>query len=713
MAYVVVSWLIVQVIETISEPLGLPDWTEAFFIVLVLAGLPLVILFAWVFELTPEGLKKTGDIDEDTSVTVDTGRKLNYATIGVLVIALAFAVWDRQSANEPGSNSTLASSAADESPPELGASIAVLPFINMSSDPEQGYFSDGISEELLNLLAKIPELRVPARTSSFQFKGQNIDIAKVAEQLKVTHILEGSVRKADVRVRITAQLIEAETGYHLWSETYDRELTDIFEIQDEISLAIVTALSETLGLSTAAVPLVQATENPEAYNAFLMGQHLIRKRTKQDIEAAIPNYERAIELDPEYAPAHASLGLAWYLLTASQSTYGTMTMEESLSLALPHIEKALQLDPDLPKAGAVMGLVLQARERYEESIPYFEKALQLNPSLTDVRNWYSNTLRALGRGADAFREQQIAYELDPLSILTLDNYASALVSRRQFDDLRPVLERLAQLDPARASRIRAEMLMSQRRAADAVAEVFRAVDMDKDNLRHRSFAAFLLMQFGLDDDALLLWPFPDNIGPIISNGSDVDYALELAQVRYADDPNNPGVLSGLAWAHWLAGNRDDGLELASRYLDTLGSTRSSIDAINSIFAISAWLRGDRETTLRRLQPLEESFESAIDAGEDTSFARFALAIFANLRGDTDQAYEYLDKAMAAELLMPANLARFYELMGWNELPRFVTLKARHDEYRLAERRKFLAVACGPGGFEFWQPSPETCAEVAD
>ena len=201
-AYAVAAWLIFQVIETVSDPLGLPEWTEAFFIVLLLAGLPLVLIFAWAFELTPEGLKKTREVDKTESVTAHTGKKLNYTIIAVLILALGYSMWERQGLVER--TEPIAGAADGEVVQTVAASVAVLPFVNMSADPEQEYFSDGISEELLNLLAKIPELRVPARTSSFQFKGQNLDIADVAEQLNVAHVLEGSVRRADVRIRVTA-----------------------------------------------------------------------------------------------------------------------------------------------------------------------------------------------------------------------------------------------------------------------------------------------------------------------------------------------------------------------------------------------------------------------------------------------------------------------------------------------------------------------------
>ena len=710
MAYAIVSWLIIQIIETISEPLGLPDWTEAFFIVLVLAGLPLVLIFAWAFELTPEGLKKTREVNESSSVTANTGKKLNYAIIGVLIFALGYSVWDRQGLVEQTETTAEADEAAGEIMQTVAASIAVLPFVNMSADSEQEYFSDGISEELLNLLAKIPELRVPARTSSFQFKGQNLDIADIAEQLNVAHVLEGSVRRADVRVRITAQLIEAETGYHLWSETYDRELIDIFAIQDEISAAIVQALSETLGISTDAVPHVKAAANPEAYNSYLLGQHLIKKRTKTDIEAAIPNFERAIELDPAYAPAYAGAGLAWRLLLANRSTYGTLTLEEMLVKVLPYLEKALELDPELPEALGAMGLTLDAQQQYEKAIDFYEKALRLNPSLTDVRNWYASVLGDLGRAPEAFAEIEKAYRLDPLSVLTLNNYTNDLLSRSRFDEAEPVLTRLAQIDPPRGASFRGFVLVAQGRVADGAIEAFQGIELDPAYLRLRAQAAFVLLSFGLAEDALLVWPYP-NILPIISNGYDHDYALELAKNQFEEDPTDPGNGEALAWAYWTTGEKEQALKHARRYLNTLGEIRGPIDGVNRMFALDAWQKGDDETMLAYLEPLEDNIDSAMAAGVDLFFVHFGKSAILHMKGDTDGAFDELDLALSKDTVPPAYLENTFDLMGWNELARFAERKSQYEEYIGRERQKFLIVACGPDGFPSWQPSPETCAEV--
>jgi TolB-like protein/lipoprotein NlpI len=709
-AYAVVSWLIIQIIETVSEPLGLPDWTEAFFIVLVLAGLPLVLIFAWAFELTPEGLKKTEEVDKEKSVTSVTGRKLNYTIIAVLVVALGYSVWDRQGMVEQNETTTALQETPDEIVRTSAASIAVLPFVNMSADPEQDYFSDGISEELLNLLAKIPDLRVPARTSSFQFKGQNLDIADVAEQLNVKHVLEGSVRRADVRIRVTAQLIEAESGYHLWSETYDRELTDIFLIQDEISAAIVEALSATLGINADAAPHVKAAANPEAYNAFLFGQHLVQKRTKSDIEAAIPNFERAIELDSTYAPAHANLGLAWYLLTASRPTYGTLTLEESLGKALPHIEMALQLDPELADAHGVMGLTLDARQRFEEALPYFAEALRLNPSYIEVRNWYSQTLDALGREEEALEQMETAYEIDPLSVLTLHNYTNELVMRRRHDQVRPVLDRLEQLDPSRGAMFRSFILSAEGKQGEAAEVLFRGADSNPGDLQTRSNAAFALMNFGLEEDALQVWPYP-NLLPIVSNGFDDDYALQLAKQQFEDDPTNPSNVESLAWSYWNVGDKEQALKMARRYRDSLGETRAPIDGINRMFALDAWQRGDRDEMVLYLEPLDEDIDRAMASGVDMFFTNYGKAAFEYMKGDVESAYRYLKKAMSIGLVQPSGVAYFYDVFGWNELPEFVALREDHETYRQREKVKFLKIACGPDGFSTWQPAPETCAEI--
>lgn len=708
-AYVVVAWLILQVIETISRPLGLPDWTEAFFIVVLAAGLPLVLVFAWAFELTPDGLKKTGDVDRELSVTADTGKKLNYAIIVVLALALGYFVWEWQGLVRQLEPST-ANQGSEVVRTAGVASVAVLPFVNMSADPEQEYFSDGISEELLNLLAKIPQLRVPARTSSFQFKGQNLDISKVAQELNVQHVLEGSVRKADTTIRVTAQLIEAETGFHLWSETYDRELTHIFRIQDEISAAIVAALSDTLGINADSAPTVRAAANPEAYNAYLMGQHLLERRTKSDIEASIPNFEAAIELDPDYAPAHAGLGLAWRLLLAESQSYGTLTLEETLSNALPHLQRALELDPDLPEALGAMGLTLEAQDKREEAVEYYERALAINPSLTAVRNWYASELSGLRRYNEAFQELEKAYELDPVSVLALHNYVNEMVIRREFDAARPLNDRLALVDPARAANFDAIMLAEQHRGADAAIALFRGIDAVPDNLRVRSRASWVLLNYGLEDDAVQVWPYP-NLLSIVGATDDLEHGLELARTQLENDPTDPDNIDALAWAYWRAGDTEQALKNARRYLGTVDEKRRELDGTNWMLAMHAWREGRRDEAVGIVSAIDADIDRSMDAGIELTWNYFGKAVTTFMRGDVERSLQYMDVVYSRNGVNRWDLGETYREFGWNDIPEYAERRQRHELYMLGERRKFLIVACGEDGFAFWQPSAKTCTAV--
>jgi len=398
-AYVIIAWLLLQVGDTLAPALHLPDWVNSVLAFFLILGFPLAIFFAWAYELTPEGLKKEKDVDRGKSITRVTSRKLDYVVFALLVLALAYFTFDkfvldpsRDAELVQATTEAVAGRATETGKAEIAdKSIAVLPFVNMSNDPEQEYFSDGISEELLNVLAQFPGLQVAARTSAFQFKGQNRDIAGIAKQLHVNHVLEGSVRKAGNRLRITAQLIDADSGFHLWSETYDRELDDIFAIQDEISAAIGEALKIELklgsGESGAALPSIPAASTVQAYEYYLKGRQLINQRSRNGLEKAVTALERSLELDERYAPSHAQLAIAIALLKEGGSTYGDFSMDEVLERAMPHVDRAFQLNANLAEAFAAKSLITNFQRDYAASLENSEKALALNPSYVDVINW--------------------------------------------------------------------------------------------------------------------------------------------------------------------------------------------------------------------------------------------------------------------------------------------------------------------------------------
>ena len=319
-AYVIVAWILIEISATVFPILNLPEWTVTFVTMLVLLGFPAALVLSWAYEITPDGFKREHEVVRSESITHVTGRKLDFAIIALMAVGIAYLVFDNYILiDEPevatAESETQPVPASGSAGVEGKKSIAVLPFVNMSADPEQEYFSDGIAEEILNGLVQVPGLRVAARTSAFSFKGQNIDIRQVGETLSVNYVLEGSVRKAGDRLRITAQLISVEDGYHLWSETFDRQIDDIFAIQEEIARAVVDSLEATLGIADQTTLVQQGTTDTEAYNWFLRGNYYIGQQSSGAFEKAIDSYSKAIEIDPGFAGGHG--GLAYGLAYAS------------------------------------------------------------------------------------------------------------------------------------------------------------------------------------------------------------------------------------------------------------------------------------------------------------------------------------------------------------------------------------------------------------
>ncbi len=385
--YLIAAWLLAQVADLMLASFHAPDWVIQAILVVLIIGFPLALIFAWAYELTPEGLKKEKDVDRSQSITRKTGHTLDRSIIAILVIALAYFVWESQKGSESivpspaGETSKEAGEQLTLTPAAQTKSVAVLPFVNMSSDPEQEFFSDGISEEILNALAQVKELKVAGRTSSFAFKGQNQDLRKIGEALGVANILEGSVRKSGSKVRITAQLIQVKDGFHLWSETFDRELTDIFAIQDEISATILQQLkAELVGEETVTV----ARADTKAYDLYLLASQRIYERNQASLQMASDLLQQAVAIDPEYAPAYAQLGITTLLL--SEAAYGNLPNQEAGATALKFLQKALALDPKNAEALAGMGLYhINIDTDYADAIAVLEQSVAINPNLINAR----------------------------------------------------------------------------------------------------------------------------------------------------------------------------------------------------------------------------------------------------------------------------------------------------------------------------------------
>ncbi len=363
------------------------------------------------------------------------------AAAGLLLVVLSVALLsrDRQNAADDPRDPVPAAAAGSE---VAQASIAVLPFDNMSADPENEYFADGLAEEILNALAHVPGLKVAARTSSFSFKDKDADIPTIAEALGVRTVLEGSVRKSGDRVRITAQLVNAEDGLHLWSETYDRDLDDIFVVQEEIARAIVEALEVRLATGEALVE--RPTESQDAYEEYLRGRFLWNQRNNspESHAAAVEHLERAVELDPDFALAWAALADA---CVTSDFHYASC-LEKGREFA----ERALELDPNLGQAHAALGSYHAHRFEWAAAEQEYRRALELDPRYSTGHFWYALLLARQGRMDDALEHARIAAELDPLALHNVAGYAQILIYAGRYEEARAVADRVLELDPNHA-----------------------------------------------------------------------------------------------------------------------------------------------------------------------------------------------------------------------------------------------------------------------
>ena len=405
-AYGVGSWVLLQMVDVISPMFELPMWAPRLVLFILLIGLVPALIFAWAFELTPEGIKRESEVDRSGSIAPHTGRKLNIVIIGSLVAAVALLLLDRHFGDDaPGGTVATIS--------ESARSIAVLPFVNMSSDAEQEFFSDGITEEILNSLASEKSLKVAGRTSSFAFKGENDDLRRIGEALGVAHILEGSVRKSGTQVRITAQLIQVDNGFHLWSETYDRELTDVFAIQDEIAKEILKQLRSQLLAGEELVVVEAKRTNPVVYDLYLRAKQRIYTRKGSEIKIAVDELDKAIQLDPEYAPALAQRGVATMLL--SEQSYGDIPDDEARRRGKRFIDRALILDENLAEGWAALGLFYNNTPAGSEfAVDHLTKALSINPNLIDAANWLFIALQGVGDYGGSLQVLIDVADRDPL-----------------------------------------------------------------------------------------------------------------------------------------------------------------------------------------------------------------------------------------------------------------------------------------------------------
>ncbi len=412
-AYAVACWLLLQIVDLVLDNINAPDWVMQVFMLALAVGFPIAIIVAWAFEITPEGVRLEKDVDPNQSIRKETGRQLNRGIIMILIVAIVLLLTERfrdelfSRPDEAGPAMQNRTEERDDST----RSIAVLPFRDMSSAQDQGYFGEGIAEELLNALVKVNGLRVASRTSTFSLADENLDIPAIAERLGVNHVLEGSIRTSGQKVRVTAQLIEVSNDVHLWSETYDGSLDDIFKIQDEITAKIILAMEIQLGDVSPVTTSAGLTDNAEAYQLYLKGRHFWRQRSSDSLQLSIALFKQAIELDAGFHKAWSNLALAYENLPWYDNSFDDAEYHQ---LALQAAEQALALEPRSSEALSIIATDFERQCKRDDAAEYYQKAIQANPTDPTPHHWYAMLLTGAGRMSQALEQITLARQIDPL-----------------------------------------------------------------------------------------------------------------------------------------------------------------------------------------------------------------------------------------------------------------------------------------------------------
>ena len=655
-AYLVASWVLMQIVDVITPIFELPAWAPKLIFVIMAIGLVPALIFAWAFEMTPEGLKKESDVDRTSSIVNQTGRKLNFVITGFLVLAVALLLAERQ----------LRPDVASEAPPEqvaevpveeeaidksIDKSIAVLPFVNMSSDTEQEFFSDGITEEILNSLASVKELKVAGRTSSFAFKGQNDDLRRIGDSLGVAHILEGSVRKAGTQVRITAQLIQVDDGFHLWSETYDRELTDVFAIQDEIANEILKQLKAKL-LEGSVVLAEAKRTSPEVYELYLQAKQRIYTRLGSEIELAVDELDKAIRLDQNYAPAFAQRAIATMLLSDQQ--YGDIPHNEGRRRGKRFVDEALRLDPNSAEGWAALGLYHDVDT--DAGIDALVKALEINPNLIDASNWLQIDLRSAGQMKSALQIVTEIAERDPLYRPAFANSIMLFNAFGQSDKAQALLDRMEAFNPDNPDLYMARAIdyMYSGRMGEGLLQFEELAKLGPVSGTAKFFTGAAFIQTGQAERALDEGSIYARPGALYALGR-VDEAIEAAyeQARGGE----PEFLFGILAREGRSQELVDYLEERWPSLAAFAAeNRGGDEGYSVMFNIALAYRaiGNTANANSALQFSQQRLDVLAEQGIDNFGFTYNLAAQHAMLGEVDLAFQYLDEAIAAGLTSSAD-----------------------------------------------------------
>jgi TolB-like protein len=724
-AYAIVGWLLLQVADLVLENINAPDWIMQVVMLLVALGLPLVLVFAWAFELTPEGVRREKNVDRQQSITRETGKRLNSAILVLMALAIAYLLFDRFAGPAAGPAPAVdvsgpaapqdAEPAAVPAPAINRQSIAVLPFQNRSRLEEDEFFVAGIHDDLLTNLARIGSLKVISRTSMMRFKDTARPIPEIAAELGVAAVMEGAVQRSGNTVRINVQLIDAASDEHLWAEIFDRELTaeNLFAIQSEISEKIAEALKATLSPEEQQRISDRPTENLAAYNAYLRGRQLMARRNSEDLYQALAEFERAVELDPQFALGWVGVAEAANLLP----TYSTADPIEMDRRQEEAARNALALNDQLGEAHLSLAGVHAFHERWDEAEAAFKKAIELSPNYASAYHWYADFItRWVRRAEESLALTRKAVELDPLSSILQLEIAEKLDFLGRFDEAEAQTRRLLELDPgfAPASSMMSAIKDNQGQFDQEIAWLRKSTELDPGRIGNyvpQAFAALNLgdadrfadiqgIVYGLDDQH-----WANGWLDVMQNLYEQNYPAAMESARWLDSRlgQQPSFQVIFGFMHLVAGNYPEAraaFKLGVPGFFTRETWPEALDAQNGLGCVVAYVMartGDpdlgRELLETTIAYMEDDLPRYIEHAD-----RFGYANCYAINGDLDkamQAFEtQVDHGHYAFWWITARLPWFELLRG---TPRFEAAMQSIRDNNAAQRKNLqdLTAEAGP------------------
>jgi len=717
-AYAIVAWLVIQVADIVLDTIGAPTWVMQTMMLLLALGFFITAIFAWAYEVTPEGIKRESEIDRSTSITGVTGRKLDRVITGLLVVALGYFVWESRFADRPVAEPAATEAATEATQPQdievvftppTDLSIAVLPFENRSARAEDAFFAEGMHDDLLTTLAKIGSMKVISRTSVMEYRDTTKKIPEIAAELGVANILEGGVQRAGNQVRINVQLIDASTDKHMWAEIYDRELTaeNLFAIQSEISKAIADALHTTLSPEEQRRIDTAPTDNLEAFDHYLRGRNLMATRAVEELAQATQEFLKAVELDPDFALAWVGVADSHALYEGySDTNYGAF-----FDIRDDAISRALAIDPRLGEAYASLGILQNDKGDAAAAEESLKAAIRYSPNYATSYHWLSNMLRNnLFRLEEALAYAQRAAELDPHSAVILANLLGTYALIGDFDNVERYVDQLVSMHPdfPQGHGARARVLSLQGNFADAIDAERKQVELDGGSAARLYFFASEHATIGAFDEAreiaqTLGEQFPDHP---LSDLAAVQVAIaagDRPDVRAIITPHlegNPGNLVAMQAGFAALNTRNFDLALDAfsfAVLDDLATMEYSQDFLGEwtdmLCTFSFLLLetpGNEERGRELLSAAINVFENELPAG-----------IMRPERFNVDSCYAQAGKPEKALDILELELAT-NNIGGWRWSlqnpdydalrghPRFIALQAEFDRRMAAQLAKFRA-----------------------